>query len=170
MKLWFAALWVYDSLTRGGRSPHPDTGAREGGTDGVITNEADPAAGRDGGPVRHRRGSGRGGAADRHQEQLGKDLFFDTNLSDPPGQACAACHGPDVGYTGPDEAINIGGAVYEGAVAGRYGNRKPPAAAYAGDSPVLHYGTEWVGGMFWDGRATGGSSAILWPSRPRARS
>lgn len=89
-------------------------------------------------------------------QELGKMLFFDTNLSDPPGQACAACHGPKVGYTGPDAAINAAGTVYEGAVAGRFGNRKPPSAAYAGDSPVLHFdGTKWVGGMFWDGRATG---------------
>jgi cytochrome c peroxidase len=90
------------------------------------------------------------------QEQLGKFLFSDTNLSDPPGQSCAACHGPNVGWTGPDQAINIGGAVYEGAVPGRFGNRKPPASAYAGDSPILYWnGTKWVGGMFWDGRATG---------------
>ncbi len=90
------------------------------------------------------------------QQQLGKFLFFDTTLSDPPGQACAACHAPNVGYTGPDQTINAAGAVYEGAVAGRFGNRKPPAAAYAGDSPLLHFdGTTWVGGMFWDGRATG---------------
>jgi cytochrome c peroxidase len=61
-----------------------------------------------------------------------------------------------VGFTGPDPAINTAGAVYEGAVEGRFGNRKPPAAAYAGDSPILYYdGTKWVGGMFWDGRATG---------------
>jgi cytochrome c peroxidase len=90
------------------------------------------------------------------QEQLGKDLFLDTSLSDPSGQACAACHAPGVGFTGPDQAINAGGAVYEGAVEGHFGNRKPPAAAYAGDSPILYYdGTKWVGGMFWDGRATG---------------
>src|SRR5512139_202904 len=90
------------------------------------------------------------------QEQLGKDLFFDTNLSDPPGQACAVCHAPAVGWTGPDEAINAAGAVYEGAVAGRFGNRKPPASAYAGDSPILYWdGAKWVGGMFWDSRATG---------------
>ncbi len=90
------------------------------------------------------------------QEQLGKNLFFDTNLSDPAGQSCAACHAPKVGWTGPDEAINAAGAVYEGAVAGRFGNRKPPASAYAGNSPILHLdGTNWVGGMFWDGRATG---------------
>jgi cytochrome c peroxidase len=90
------------------------------------------------------------------QEELGKYLFFDTNLSDPEGQACAACHAPEVGYTGPSQALNAAGAVYQGAVPGRFGNRKPPAAAYAGDSPILHFdGTKWVGGMFWDGRAAG---------------
>jgi cytochrome c peroxidase len=90
------------------------------------------------------------------QEQLGKSLFFDKNLSDPPGEACAACHSPTVGWTGPDPKINAKGTVYEGAVKGMFGNRKPPSAAYAGDSPQLHQedGT-WVGGMFWDGRATG---------------
>ena len=61
-----------------------------------------------------------------------------------------------MGWTGPDEDINEAGAVYEGAVDGRFGNRKPPASAYAGDSPILQWdGTKWVGGMFWDGRATG---------------
>jgi cytochrome c peroxidase len=90
------------------------------------------------------------------EEELGESLFFDTNLSNPPGQSCAACHAPQVGWTGPDQAINAAGAVYEGAVAGSFGNRKPPASAYAGDSPVLYQDeTTWVGGMFWDGRATG---------------
>jgi cytochrome c peroxidase len=92
------------------------------------------------------------------KEQLGIILFFDTNLSSPKGQSCAGCHVAGVGFTGPDQAINRGGAVYEGAVKGRFGNRKPSAASYAGDSPVLHFDKEegvWVGGMFWDGRATG---------------
>ena len=88
------------------------------------------------------------------QEQLGKALFFDKNLSEPHGQACAACHSPTVGWTGPDPKINAKGAVYEGAVKGVFGNRKPPSAAYGGDSPILS-GPPFVGGMFWDGRATG---------------
>lgn len=94
------------------------------------------------------------------KEFLGKKLFFDTNLSTPPGQACAFCHGPQVGFTGPDARVNSAGAVYEGAVSGRFGNRKPPSAAYAGLSPVLYLDEEegiFVGGMFWDGRATGAS-------------
>ena len=91
------------------------------------------------------------------KEWLGKQLFFDANLSEPGGQDCAACHASQVGWTGPDETINQDGAVYEGAVTGRFGNRKPPSSAYGGDSPVLHFDATngWTGGMFWDGRATG---------------
>jgi cytochrome c peroxidase len=90
-------------------------------------------------------------------EELGKRLFFDKALSTPQGQECAVCHGPSVGFTGPDEVINKTGGVYEGAVKGRFGNRKPPASAYAGGSPKLHQDAagDFVGGMFWDGRATG---------------
>jgi len=91
-------------------------------------------------------------------ELLGKHLFFDTNLSAPVGQSCAACHTPDTGFGGPDSNINAHGAVYEGAFDTRFGNRHPPTAAYGGESPVLHYNeTEglWIGGMFFDGRATG---------------
>ncbi len=90
-------------------------------------------------------------------EELGKRMFFDSDLSDPAGQACAACHGPAAGWSGPDSDVNGKGSVYEGAVKGRFGNRKAPPAAYAGDSPVLHIDEEgnFVGGMFWDGRATG---------------
>jgi cytochrome c peroxidase len=91
------------------------------------------------------------------QEQLGKFLFYDQNLSLNNNLACAACHGSNVGYTGPDKLINLHGSVYEGSIAGNFGDRKPPTAAYAGDSPTLHYDAVagWVGGMFWDGRATG---------------
>ena len=91
-------------------------------------------------------------------EQLGKMLFFDDNLSTPPGQSCAACHAPEAGFTGPTSEINAAGSVYPGAVHTRFGNRKPPTAAYGGSSPVLFYDEDeevWIGGMFWDGRATG---------------
>jgi cytochrome c peroxidase len=90
-------------------------------------------------------------------EKLGKKLFFDTNLSTPPGQACAACHSPEAGWTGPDSVLNKGGSVYPGALVGRFGNRKPPSSGYAGDSPNLFREKDgtFVGGMFWDGRATG---------------
>ncbi len=93
-------------------------------------------------------------------ELLGKALFFDENLSTPPGQACAVCHTPEAGWTGPVSEINAHGAVYPGAIKNRFGNRKPPSSAYATPSPVLHFVEEdgetlFIGGNFWDGRATG---------------
>ncbi|MEZ4709441.1 MAG: cytochrome c peroxidase [Caldilineaceae bacterium] len=91
------------------------------------------------------------------KEQLGKAIFFDENLSLNQNQACAACHAPASGWTGPDEGINTGGAVYEGSIPGRFGDRKPPSAAYATLSPVFHQDKKglFIGGNFWDGRATG---------------
>lgn len=91
------------------------------------------------------------------KEQLGKSLYFD-KISVPNSMACADCHAPSVGYTGPIAGNNIHGAVYRGADAQNFGNRKPPSAAYATFSPVLHYDVSegiFVGGNFWDGRATG---------------
>lgn len=90
-------------------------------------------------------------------EKLGKALFFDTNLSTPKGQSCAVCHGPEAGWTGPLSEINAHGAVYEGAKHNLFGNRKPPSSAYATPSPVFHMTSpgEFMGGNFWDGRATG---------------
>jgi cytochrome c peroxidase len=90
-------------------------------------------------------------------EKLGKNLFFD-KISSPDWMACAVCHDPDVGWTGPVAGINRHGAVYRGAVPTRFGNRKPPSAAYATLSPIFHYDSSeglFVGGNFWDGRATG---------------
>jgi cytochrome c peroxidase len=90
-------------------------------------------------------------------EKLGKNLFFD-NISSPDWMSCAACHGPDVGWTGPNPGINQHGAVYRGAVPTRFGNRKPPSAAYATLSPIFSYDEDeglFIGGNFWDGRATG---------------
>ncbi len=94
------------------------------------------------------------------KEQLGKSIFFDNNLSINGNQSCAACHAPKAGWTGPDPSINAIGAVYEGSILGRFGNRKPPSSAYATPSPILHDILEkqevlFVGGGFWDGRATG---------------
>lgn len=90
-------------------------------------------------------------------EQLGKSIFFDANLSLHGDQSCASCHAPEAGWTGPDEAVNAGPVVYEGSDPGMFGNRKPPSSAYASQAPILHLekGGLFVGGNFWDGRATG---------------
>ena len=91
------------------------------------------------------------------KEQLGKDIFFDMSLSLNGNQSCATCHGPGAGWTGPDADINAHGAVYEGSISDAFGDRKPPSSAYATQSPVLHVDKKgvFVGGNFWDGRATG---------------
>ncbi len=98
-----------------------------------------------------------GAAALTSLEQVGKSIYFDTNLSFNRNQACASCHVPEWGFTGPSSVVNGAGAVYEGSIPGAFGNRKPPSAAYATPSPVLfHDGTGFfIGGNFWDGRATG---------------
>lgn len=93
-------------------------------------------------------------------ETLGKTLFFDTSLSVHENQSCASCHDPAFGFTSPDSAVNAAGGVVEGSVPGRFGNRKPPTAAYVSNGPVLHHLFEdgeilFVGGAFLDGRATG---------------
>jgi len=91
-------------------------------------------------------------------QSLGKALYFDQSLSANGMQSCATCHAPEVGFTGPDSTINLATAVYPGALPNHFGNRKPPTAAYAGESPVMFFDEAealWVGGMFWDGRATG---------------
>jgi cytochrome c peroxidase len=99
-------------------------------------------------------------------EELGKSIFFDGALSINENQSCAACHAPEVGWTGPISEINETGSVYEGSILGRFGNRKPPSSAYATPSPILHFVVEkannknkaealFIGGNFWNGRATG---------------
>ena len=90
-------------------------------------------------------------------EELGKALFFD-KIASPDNMSCATCHAPSVGFTGPIPAINKKGGVYRGAVPQRFGNRKPPSSAYATFSPIFHYDESeglFIGGNFWDGRATG---------------
>lgn len=90
-------------------------------------------------------------------QALGKKIFFD-KISSPNNMSCATCHAPDFGFTGPNTGINLKHGIYPGAVHQRFGNRKPPSAAYATFSPILYYDHDeevFIGGMFWDGRATG---------------
>jgi cytochrome c peroxidase len=88
------------------------------------------------------------------KETLGEFLYFDENLSEPAGQACASCHLPSAGFVDPDK----GKPVSEGVVPGMFGGRNSPASAYAMYAPMLHFDAAeglWIGGQFWDGRATG---------------
>jgi cytochrome c peroxidase len=90
-------------------------------------------------------------------EQLGKDIFYDATLSRPAGYACATCHNPQTGFTGPSSAVNRAAGPLPGVIAGRFGRRNPQPVAYATFSPRGPYltsaeGGTYIGGTFWDGR------------------
>lgn len=87
-------------------------------------------------------------------EQLGANLYFDEKLSQPTGQSCASCHDPDFGFVDPDAELPVS----EGVLPSKFGNRNSPSASYAMYAPIFHYDKKeglWIGGQFWDGRATG---------------
>ena len=91
-------------------------------------------------------------------ELLGKLMLYDKHLSVNRNEACAFCHMPETGFTGPVSELNRTTGSYPGSVRTRFSNRKPQSHAYAPLSPVLHYNPgqgDLVGGNFWDMRATG---------------
>jgi cytochrome c peroxidase len=91
-------------------------------------------------------------------ELLGKAMLYDKQLSVNRNEACAFCHMPETGFTGPVSELNRTTGSYPGSVRTRFSNRKPQTHAYAPLSPVLHYNPgqgDLVGGNFWDMRATG---------------
>ncbi|MHB1324931.1 MAG: cytochrome-c peroxidase [Thermoleophilia bacterium] len=86
------------------------------------------------------------------KQSLGKFLYFDKRLSTPDGQACASCHSPSAGFADPDHQYPTS----QGVIMDRWGGRNSPSAAYAAFSPPFHYEAAlgYVGGQFWDGRAS----------------
>lgn len=86
------------------------------------------------------------------EQQLGKNIFFDTNLSSPAGQSCASCH--DIKTSLTDSIQNK--PVSLGVVLGRTGTRNTPSAAYSAFSPTFYFDEKegvFIGGQFLDGRA-----------------
>jgi cytochrome c peroxidase len=93
-------------------------------------------------------------------EALGKEIFFDTNMSTPGNkQGCVSCHDPRVGWTFPDSEINAVQVVNPGAKPHATGLVKPPTIAYAAFVEPFQRCSSGVprhcGGLFWDGRAEG---------------
>jgi cytochrome c peroxidase len=89
---------------------------------------------------------------------LGKLLIFDKQLSVNRNEACAFCHMPETGFTGPISELNATTVAYPGSVRTRFSQRKPQTHTYAPFAPALHYNAgqgDFVGGNFWDMRATG---------------
>jgi cytochrome c peroxidase len=85
-------------------------------------------------------------------QQLGKQIFFDTNLSSPAGQSCASCHDPKTAFTDPV----LNSPVSIGVIPEQTGTRNSPTATYASYSPFFQFDDKeglHIGGQFWDGRA-----------------
>ena len=88
------------------------------------------------------------------KEELGKFLYFDAKLSEPTGQSCASCHHPNFGFVDPDKGLPVS----EGVIPGLFGGRNSPSSAYAMYAPTRYFDEDeglWIGGQFWDSRATG---------------
>ena len=89
---------------------------------------------------------------------LGKLMLFDKHLSVNQNEACSFCHTPETGFTGPIQSLNLSTVSYPGSVRTRFSQRKPQSYMYATFAPVLHYNAlqgDFVGGNFWDMRASG---------------
>lgn len=91
------------------------------------------------------------------RERLGLRLFFDSNLSEPVGTACASCHDPRRAFTG-NNATLVGVSV--GSRSDQFGTRDAPTTMYLASAPRFNRsGIESdgkrvpAGGLFWDGRA-----------------
>lgn len=98
------------------------------------------------------------GDPEAQKAEVGRLIFNDKKMSLRSNQSCASCHDERFGFTAPEGSVNGGGAVMPGSVPTRFGNRRPPSAAYASFSPHFHYDDVdevFMGGNFWDGRATG---------------
>jgi cytochrome c peroxidase len=109
--------------------------------------------------VQFNKGQGKKGGGDPPPQgdivALGKMIFEDTMLSVGRNQSCQTCHEPSEGFAAPLSSVTARGSVVQGSVAGRFGDRKPPSAAYATLAPLFSGGNNPTGGNFWDGRATG---------------
>ena len=92
-------------------------------------------------------------------ETLGGAIYKDLNLSINANQSCMTCHQQSAGFADPENRVMP--HVFptsDGSIPTLFGGRNAPTAAYAGFSPKFHYDAGeglFIGGLFWDGRATG---------------
>jgi cytochrome c peroxidase len=89
---------------------------------------------------------------------LGKVMNFDKHMSPFENRACAFCHMPYVGFSGPIPSVNLTMIAYPGSFAFRAGKRTAQRYTYAPNFPVLNFNETqraFAGGNFWDSRATG---------------
>src|SRR4029077_18447623 len=91
-------------------------------------------------------------------EILGELMQYDKKISPNRNVACASCHMPYVAFSGPIPSVNLTMVAYPGTFYFRAGKRTAQRYTYAPQFPVLHFNETlqaFVGGAFWDARATG---------------
>ena len=89
---------------------------------------------------------------------LGKLLNFDPNISPFRDEACASCHMPYAGFSGPIPSVNLTMIAYPGTFHFRANKRTAQRYTYSPDFPVLEFSPEqaaFSGGNFFDARSTG---------------
>ena len=89
---------------------------------------------------------------------LGKIMNFDENMSTSRNVACAFCHMPYAGFSGPIPSVNLTMVAYPGSFQFRAGKRTAQRYTYSPRYPVLQLYPDQnllFGGNFWDGRSTG---------------
>ena len=102
--------------------------------------------------------------------ELGRRIFFDETLSEPPGTSCAACHEPARGFSG-DHGLRTG--VPLGSRPGTYARRSTPSLLYLSFVPTFRFHSEDDehhaldmephGGFFWDGRSDSIAELVAQP-------
>src|SRR6266403_1279145 len=96
-------------------------------------------------------------------QTLGKLMNFDLNISPFRNVACASCHMPYAGFSGPIPSVNLAMIAYPGSYRYRAGKRVAQRYTYSPRFPVFDldqvfnpgFAGKFTGGNFWDGRATG---------------
>ncbi len=84
-------------------------------------------------------------------------MSYDLNMSPNATRACASCHMPDAGFSGPIPSVNLTRVAYPGSAIYRAAKRTAMTYTYAPFFPTLQYDQEqlaFLGGNFWDSRAT----------------
>src|SRR6202048_2035310 len=98
------------------------------------------------------------GTGYQQMQTLGRLMNFDLNISPFRDVACASCHMPYAGFSGPIPSVNLTMVAYPGSFRFRAGKRTAQRHPYSPFFPVLQYNQEqglFFGGNFWDSRATG---------------
>jgi cytochrome c peroxidase len=87
---------------------------------------------------------------------LGREIFNDPKLSDPPGTSCASCHDPATAYASQNGSPN---GLPRGSRRDHFARRTAPSLLYLRFVPSFRYHQEGddprvqpFGGLFWDGR------------------